>query len=93
MNSGNVRRVGEVVVSGVATYLAREVRQQAVETVEKKGAERTEGAIKNSSEPVTVEEAYKLECKAVQEARSEDPILHAEDTIKETASSVSRWFF
>ena len=93
MNSGNLRRVGEVVAGGVGTYLAREAREKAVQEAEKKGAERTERAIKQSSEPVTSQEAYDLERKAVKEARSEDPILHTEDTIKEKASELSSWFF
>lgn len=57
MNSGNLRRTGEVVASGVATYLAREAREKAVQQAEKKGAERTERALKQSSEPVTPSEA------------------------------------
>lgn len=64
-----------------------------MQEAEKKGVERTERAIKQSSEPVTSQEAYDFERKAVKEARSEDLILHTEDTIKEKASELSSWFF
>ena len=82
MNSGNLRRTREVIASGMATYLAREAREKAVQEAEKKGVERTERALKQSSELITS-----------QEARSEDPILHMEDTLKEKASELSSWFF
>ena len=93
MNSANVRRAGEIIAGGVASYLAREARDKAVKEAEKKGVERTERALKQSSEPATPQEVYDLERKAVKEARSEDPILHTEDTIKEKASELSSWFF
>jgi len=93
MNSGNLRRVGEAVAGGFRAYLAREAREKAVQEAEKKGAERTERAIKQSSEPTTSQEAYNLERKAVKEARSENPILNTEDTIKEKFSELSSWFF
>jgi hypothetical protein len=93
MNSRNVRRVTEVVAGGVGTYLAREAREKSVKEAEKKGVERATRAIKQSSEPTTSQEAYDLERKAVKEARSEDPILHTEDTLKEKASELSNWFF
>jgi hypothetical protein len=93
MNSGNIRRAGEVVTGGVATYLTREAREKALQEAEKKGAERTERALKQSSEPVIPQEAYNLERQAVKEARSEDPILHPEDIIKQKASELNSWFF
>ena len=93
MNSRNVHRVTEVVAGGVGTYLAREAREKSVKEAEKKGVARAARAIKQSSEPTTSQEAYNLEHKAVQEARSEDPILHTEDTLKEKASELSSWFF
>jgi len=93
MHSGTFRRAAEMVAGGVATYLAREAREKAVQEAEKKGIERAERAIKQSSEPVTFQEAYNCERKFVKEARSEDPILHTEDTIKEKASELSSWFF
>lgn len=92
MNSGNLRRAGEVLASGAVTYLAREAREKSVQDAEKKGVERAERALKQSSKPVTPQEVYDLERKAVNDARSEDPLLHAEDTLKGKASEISSWF-
>jgi hypothetical protein len=93
MNSANIRRLTEAVAAGTVTYLAREARERSVEEAENKGVERSTRAIKNSTESTTSQEAYDLERKAVKDARSEDPILATEDTIKEKASDLSSWFF
>lgn len=92
-NSRNVRRVTEVAAGGLATFLAREAREKAVKDAERKGVVRTKRAIRQASEPTTSQEAYTLERKAVREARSEDPILYTEDTIKEKASGLTSWLF
>lgn len=64
-----------------------------MQEAEKKGVERATRAVEQSSEPTTAKQAYDLEREAVKKARSEDPILNAEDTVKEKAKEVSSWFF
>jgi heme/copper-type cytochrome/quinol oxidase subunit 3 len=93
MNSNNVRRLTEVGASAVMTWLAREARDKAVKEAETKGIERSQRAIQRASEPVDAAEVYYIERTAVKDARSENPILHTEDTIKEKATAVSNWFF
>ena len=72
------------------TYLARE---KVKDGSEKRGTERAQRAIKNSSKPVDSKAAYKLEREAVKKAQSDDPILNMEDTVKGYSSSFSEWFF
>lgn len=93
MNAANARRTGEAILTGGVAYFAREAREKAVNVSENKGVSRSGRAFEQSTEPISPQEAYELERKAVKEARTEDPILYTEDKIKEKASELSSWFF
>lgn len=82
-----------MVASGTVTYLAREAHQKSSQEAENKGIARVSRAVEQSPEPITPQEVYDLERKTVKEARSEDVILRAEDTLKEKAKEAGDWFF